>query len=327
MEKCIVWYTLSLKQNIRKIGTWILLVAMLFLLWILGNVKIPDGTNEQVAIFYNDTEYEDAIKDALSSSGNQFVFIEYESEDEVYKAVESGEVECGFVCTDDFDDGIRDGEWEEIVRLYTTPFSTKTEVAKENMFAALYPIYSEWLLLETEDEIYTITDEERLEELLELNRQNLGEDLILSVEEVRIETENDNEVVKEEPNLYPMQGLVELFVLLAMLLAAGVYGQKETAQIASALLVKEKLYFRYMNILSNGTLIALVGTIALLCSSSSRGIGIEILSMLCTLGLGGVFVLGFSKLFRNRLTYLSWVVTFVICYLLLRFGIAGYITF
>ncbi len=327
MEKCIVWYTLSLKQNMKKIGTWLLLGSMLFLLWVLGNVSIPDGTNGQVAVFYNDTAYQREIENALSSAGSQFAFKEYEDEAAVYKAVEKGEVECGFVFTDDFDDGIEDGDWDAIIRCYTTPFSTKTEVAKENMFAALYPIYSQWLLIETEDEIYRVPDEERLVELLEENKANLGEDLILSIEEVRVEVDGQDEVMVEEPNLYPMQGLVELFVLLAMLLAAGVYAQKETAQIASALLIKEKSRFRYINIISNGTLIAVAGTIAILCSSASRGIGIELLSMFCVLTLGGIFVLGFSKLFRNHLTYLSWVVTFVICFVLFRFGVAGYIAF
>ncbi len=326
MEKCLIWYNLSLKQNMKKLGTWLLLASMLFLLWIMGNVSIPDGTNGKVAIFYNDSEYATAIEETLSSAGSQFTFLEFDDEEEVSKAVEAGKVECGFVFTDDFDDAMEDGDWDEIIRCYTTPFSTKTDVAKENLFAALYPIYSEWLLIETEDEIYRVTDEERLAELLEENKANLGENLILSFEEVRIEVEGTKGDAVAEPQLYPMQGLVELFVLLSMLLAAGVYGQKETAQIESALLIKQKNLFRYINIISNGTFLAVAGCVAILCSSDSRGVGIEVLSMLCILVVGGLFVMGFSKLFKNRLTYLSWVVTFVICFLLLRFGVAGYIT-
>ena len=129
----------------------------------------------------------------------------------------------------------------------------------------------------------------------------------------------------EKNSIYPLQGLVELFMLLAMLLAAGGYGQKETAQIESALFVKEKMQFRYIYVLSAGAFIAFAGFVTILLGQESRGLWTELLSVLGVWVIGAFGVLLFSKLFRNRLTYLSWVATLVICFLLLRFGVAGYI--
>ena len=164
----------------------------------------------------------------------------------------------------------------------------------------------------------------RLEQLFIKHDEYLANRKLLTFEEVYVG--NDEQLDDKKDSLYPLQGLVELFVLLSMLLAAGGYGHKETAQIESALLIKEKMKFRYVHLLASGSPIAGTGLCIILCSSASRGILLEILSMLCLVLLGAFGVLLFSKAFKNRLTYLSWVATFVFCFVLLRFGIAGYIT-
>lgn len=331
MEKCLIWYKLSLKQNIRKFGTWILLFSMLFLLWITANIHMPDKTNTTVAICYNGSIYEEEVKEAIENGNSQFDFDIYDDADDISEAVAKGDVECGFMFADDFDDKVAEGDWEDAVLFYSTPFGTKTDVAKETLYVAVYPIYSRWLLVETEDEIYTFDNPDRINDILAKHDEYLEGTFFLSFEEVTVETKNsDKESVlslyEENDSIYMIQGLVELFVLLSMLLAAGVYGEKETAQIESALLVREKTQFRYINILANGTLIATAGFLAIVVSTESRGLIVELALMLVLLLVGSLGVLIFSKCFKNRLTYMSWVVTFVICFLLLRFGVAGYIT-
>ena len=323
MEKSIVWFGLFLKQNMKNASTWLMLCVMLALLWIVGHIEMPDGANRTVSVCYQDSKYEREIAKLLENSTTEFSFEAAESADEVFQNVETGIAECGFVLDEDFDELIEEGKWEEIVTCYSSPFGTKTEVAKENFYAALFPIYSRWLLTATEGEIYKETNQARLEALLRKHDELIGGELIFSFEEVRIG--GTVTPVGEKNSIYPLQGLVELFVLLAMLLAAGGYGQKETAQIESALFVKEKMQFRYIYVLSAGAFIAFAGFVAILLGQESRSLWTELLSVLGVWVIGAFGVLLFSKLFRNRLTYLSWVATLVICFLLLRFGVAGYI--
>ena len=321
MEKSLVWYGLILKQNMKRPATW--LTLMLVLLWIVGNIHMPDGSNQTIMVCYQESAYEQEIVNLLEGSKTEFTFITCENVQEVYDAVEAGYAECGFVLDEKFDEKVQDGKWTEIVTCYTSPFGTKTDVAKENFYAVMFPIYSKWLLTATEGEVYQYPDQERLQELFEKHDQRIGGELMLSFEEIRIDS--GQRVEEKENNIYPLQGLVELFVLLSMLLAAGGYGQKETAQIESALFVKEKIQFRWIHLLASGTMIAVAGLGAIFLANVQRGIWIEVLSMLGVLVVGAFGVLLFSKLFKNRLTYLSWVATFVFCFLLLRFGIAGYI--
>lgn len=330
MEKCLVWYTLSLKQNMKKPGTWLLLGVMVFLLWIVGNIRMPDPDNTKVAICYNGSNYEKQLQDAIDNGEPQFTFVQYEQEEMLSKAVKKGDVECGFVLAEDFDEKIQRGDWEDAVICYTNPFGTKTDVAKETLYMAMFPIYSRWLLTETEDEIYATENPDRLEELLRIHDEYLDGTLFLTIEEVLVESKEPNKAGKEYGNGQGegkgiTHGLVELFVLLSMLLAAGVYGEKETVQIEKALLRKEKNRFRYIHILANATMLSLAGLIVVLLSKESQGVMIETLKMAVLVFSGGFFALIFAKLFKNRLTYISWVATFVICFLLARFGIAGYL--
>lgn len=323
MEKCIVWYQLFLKQNMKKTSTWMMLLLMLALLWMVGNIHMPDGKNLTIVVCYQNSKYEEEITSLLENSNTEFTFKTMEEVSGVYEAVEKGYAECGFVLDEEFDQLIEKGRWDELVVCYTSPFGTKTEVAKEKFYGALFPIYSKWLLVTTEEEIYWETNKERMEKLLQKHDELIGGKLMLSFKEVRI---GGSVVAEEKASIYPLQGLVELFVLLSMLLAAGGYGQKETAQMEAALFVKDKMKFRWIYLLASGTLTAMAGFVAILFTEDRRGFLTESLILIGVLVFGAFGVLIFSKLFKNPLTYLSWVATFAFCFLLLRFGVAGYIT-
>ncbi len=323
MAKALVWYGLFLKQNLKKWSTWMMLGAMFLLLWLVDNLHMPDGRNQQVAVCYNGTDYEAQIRELLEGSKMEFDFYSMDTREQVFEAVRLGEVECGFVLDGDFDEKIADGDWQELAVCYRTPFSTKAEVAKENFYGALFPIYSKWLLEHTEGEIFRETDGLRLERQFLRHDELVGGELVLSFEELH--PDGTKAELPKGASGYPLQGLVELFILLTMLLSAGGSGQKETAQLTTALLVYEKNLCRYLYLIAAGTLVTLMGLVVLLFSQESRGIAVELIGTLGMLLPGGVVVLLFSKLFRNCLTYLSWVTTFVLCFLLLRFGIAGYI--
>ena len=322
MEKCLTWYVLSLKQNMKKPAMWVLLASMLLLLGIFLVARFPDGTNRQVAICYNNSNYSSMVKKNLDQKTGSFVILECEDEETVIKLIESGEAECGFVFSKQFDKMVENGEWKNMIRCYTSSFAVKSEVAKEQLYAAIFPLYGQWLLTETQDEIYAIPDEERLKMLLEKNEEYVSGGLILDFEEITV----GDATQAENSNRYLIQALVELFVLLTMLLSAGGYGQKETAQISSALFVSDKPKFVFMNLFASASPIALAGLCVVLLSPDSRGLWMELFYTLSFLCVGAVGVMCFSKLFKNRLTYLAWITTVVICFMLLRFGIASYIT-
>ena len=90
MEKSLVWYGLTLKQNMKRPATWLMLTLMLALLWIVGNIHMPDGSNQTIMVCYQESAYEQEIVNLLEGSKTEFTFITCENVQEVYDAVEAG---------------------------------------------------------------------------------------------------------------------------------------------------------------------------------------------------------------------------------------------
>lgn len=310
MEKYLNWFILCLKLHMKKRGSLLLLLAMLVIVPVLWSVKVPDGTNTTVLICYNGSSHQETISGHLLQN-DSLQFVEAHSEEEVIKAVEKGKAECGFVLSTSFDASVSKNQWDEIVTCYISPFSTKSEVAKEKLFASLYVVYSEWLLQHTEEEIYGDHNPERMEQLLAANQTYLNDHLFLDIEKQYIETS-----AASTKSLYPIQGIVGLFVFFSMLMASGIYFEKEIHLIQKALPFREKNKFVWIHIVCAGIPVAFMGFILILLSGQSRGFIMELLLMLLLLLLNSIWGMLLSRIFKNELTFYSWQLTILVVHLI-----------
>lgn len=79
----------------------------------------------------------------LSSGEGILQFCFYESEDEIIRAVENGEADCGFAIPYDLSDMLEVEAWRGAVTVYTSSSSALTQMAKERIAAAVFTLYSE----------------------------------------------------------------------------------------------------------------------------------------------------------------------------------------
>lgn len=301
MEKYVNWFILSLKLHMKKPGTWIFLITMIFVIPLLWQIRMPDGTNTTVSVCCNGSAYENDILLYLQKGTDSLFFISEKNPEDVIFAVESGRSECGFVLSEDFDKGIENGDWDEIVTCYVTPFSTKAEIAKEAFFAAIYPLYSEWLLTTTRSEIYGTEDEAIKNELLAANEARLNGQAFLTIDKIYMDAPQN----AGKSQTYPIQGFVALFLFFAAFLASGIRFETDIFSIHNALPKRKKAPFTVLYILGATLPIALTGWILILLSGSSRGTGKELLLMLFLWMAGSLCGLLFGKLFRKESTFYS----------------------
>ncbi len=311
MEKYLNWFCLSLKLHMKKRGTLLLLLAMIVIIPILWSVKIPDGSNTTVYICYNDSIHGDTIHTRLQQN-DSLQFMEVSTETEIVQSVENGSAECGFVLSSDFDASIEKNHWDKVVTCYVSPFSTKSEVAKEKLFAAMYVVYSEWLLQNTEEEIYGNHDPERMETLLATNNAYTNGQLFLEIEKEYVQTPS----APSTKSVYPIQGTISLFVFFSMLLASGIHFEKDIYQIQKALPYGKKGLFVWIYIISAGLPVAATGLILIFLSGYSRGFIRELLLMLLLLLLNSIWGILLSRILKNELTFYAWQLTILIIHLI-----------
>ena len=325
MPKILVWYQLFLKSNFKKKSAWIQIIAMILLAGLLAVVRIPDGNNMQAGVYTSESTKAEEVLGLLLEESTTFRFILYSSEEELERDVESGKLECGFVIAQDFDKKMEKGDVEDIVRYICTPMTSKGEVMKESFYAAFFQIYSDTLLENNEELFFGDQNDRRLDKWLETNHEFRQSSKIFQVEYHEV----DNTVPQQtERRTYPMQGVVGLMILLILFLSHGRRFEPNGMAVEKALFGKDRFFYSVCGMLAAGTVPALVGSVLVMCSGSSRGALQEIFLMLLFLIWATVWTWLIGKLQHSLEGQISLVLIILVINVLICpifFDLAEYI--
>ena len=269
MEKYVIWYVLSLKENIKKRGSWLAVLGMVFLVWVVSEISIPSYKNMQAGIWCGSSQSAYQIKEELLEAESEFEFVEYQSKEELYQDVTAGKIDCGFAFAEDFDEKMNTGEQKDLILYLSTPFTSKGEVLKETVYAAFFKIYSEHVLGDAETDIFGEHDEKRMEQLLEINQDYLQGNEVFQVHMEEIE--NAKMDVVEEKQVNEIAGLIGLFVFLTMFLAYGRTQLRDSDNVELALGKMERWCYRYVKMLASACIPSVAGMILIV--SRTRGLG------------------------------------------------------
>lgn len=317
MEKYLIWYRLWLKAYVRKPSCWLQILGMVLLLLVISSVSFPDSGNAAVGICYEGDGYAKQMAEELTEGDSIFTFRVYGGEEELYRDVTAGKTECGFLFAADFEDKIKSGSLKESVTYICTPLTAKGEVAKETVYAALLRIYSDEILRNGEREWYGDADAGRTAALLEWNRFYQEGNQVFRLETEAVDTGAGNTVQKMEAQVYPLQGMLGLFIFLLMFLA---YGRKFGAgrcMVEKALDRTGRRVFGYMGCLAAGTLPALAGFGMILLVKGTEGMIEELLLLLLFLAGSGGWILAVGSLMHRSTSFLSGVVVLTAANLLI----------
>lgn len=231
----------------------------------------------------------------------------------MYLDVTSGKIDCGFIFADDFDEKMNEKNSRDLILYLATPFTSKGEVLKETVYAVLFQVYSENILSNAEKEIFDEHNEERMEQILEINKSYLeGNDVFqIQIEEVQ----EAPETFQEEP-ADRIQGLVGLFIFLTMFLTYGHTQLKESDNVELALGGKERWCYRYVKMLAAAFLPSVVGILLLINRTQSCGIYGEFGRVVLFVLLSAVWINIVGGALGRAEHLPTWILSFVIVHLI-----------
>ncbi len=317
MEKYLIWYRLWLKSYGRKPSYWLQTAGMVLLLWVLSSISVPDSGNVTVGICHKGDGYAGQIAEKLSEGDSIFSFRIYEGEEELYRDVTAGKAECGFLFSEDFEDRIKSGSLKEAVTYICTPFTAKGEVARETVYSALLQVYSGEILKKSEAELYGDADTERTAALLERNRFYQEGNQVFRLEMESVDTGYGEADGRAETQVYPVQGMLGLFIFTVMFLSYGRKFETGGAAVERALNRAERRIYGYMGILAAGTLPAMAGMGVLWLGKGTEGLFGELLLMLLFLVVSGIWILAVCSLMRRSTSFLPGIVVMTVANLLI----------
>lgn len=320
----LVCYEIQLKLWMKKRICWLQILFLVLLLFLVGSIHLPDEKNSKIGLAGVNGTITQSITDQLVQKKDVYQFVEYEDTEQLEEAVRSGELECGFVFADHFDELYEKGTLEDSIAYVHTPFTTKGLAVKETVYGAFLEQYGEKLLQQNQETITGQSSEEASTMLEERYRYYLNSDNIFHTE-VHYEATNTTESVDNHWNAVNVfRGVIAGVTFLAIYLAGASFLEERNRKVLSQLERGKRHRFECAGILASATPILLIGCSLSVWNTMQTGIGTatgsvtdfvlagEIFRMLLLVGASLLFTAAAMCIFRSSTGMLSALPVFLL---------------
>lgn len=290
MEKYIVWYKLWLKIYSKKKMYWVQLIGMAMILLVISQISFPKQNNLLVGICCDGGKYAKQLAQDLLEEDSIFIFKEYEDKNQLFEDVLTGKIECGFVFDKNLDYKMEKGQLKKSIAYVGNSLSAKGAAVQETVYAALFKIYSDELLKQTEKEIYGDHNQERIQKLIEKNHEYQKSDAIFQLEIKNVDLKTENKREQELDEINPVKGIIGIFIFFIMFMAYGNRYTEHGKKLEKALCARERFLYTCINQLAAGTLPALAGVVVLFYNTNCEDMIIEIFNIIMLLIMSSIWI-------------------------------------
>lgn len=307
------WYFLQLKAWLKRGTSLLLLVSMLFVVWFSGQISMPQSDNVTVGIVETDGAHGKEVLEHLTQRESLFSFVMYDSKEALQEDVIAGKLECGFYFSNNFEKKFEHEKLKNSVSYLCTPLTTKGEVARETFYAALFEVYGAQMLSARTEQLFGDDAKAACDVLLANNEKYLKGNEVFQVD---VEQTEAVETTEKEKQVFPLHGLVALFLFLNLFVEYGRRFEAGSGKPYLALPAPFGEEFQMLGLLAAGTVPALTGVVLLFCSGEGCGLLREISAMLLLLAVCIVWIWIVGKWIQNLTGFTSCIFLLVLINLL-----------
>lgn len=187
----------------------------------------------------------------------------YDSKEALQEDVIAGKLECGFYFSNNFEKKFEHEKLKNSVSYLCTPLTTKGEVARETFYAALFEVYGAQMLSARTEQLFGDDAKAACDVLLANYEKYLKGNEVF---QVNVEQTEAVETTEKEKQVFPLHGLVALFLFLNLFVEYGRRFEAGSGKPYLALPAPLGQGFQMMGLLAAGTVPAVAGLVLLLCS-------------------------------------------------------------
>ena len=315
MERYIIFYLLSLKNHMKKRETYFAVLGMVFLLWVISGISVPNAKTMKAGIICGNSSVACQIKENLDIEKEGFEFVEYENEEKLTIDVINGKVDCGFVFSMDFDRMYEERNTDDGILYLSTAVSSKGEVLKEKVYAAFLCLYSDQILIDAEEKVFGDYNTTREEKLAKQNKiyQNGTDIFQIKIEEIAGNNLNENIDVLCDT----ISGVIGLSIFIIMFLSYGVSQVDGSDHVEKALIRKERYMYRLINMLTAAILPMVTGVIWKIGMYKNLNIFMEILCLFFFVIVSAVWLSIVCRAIK-KVEYLPiWLLSMIVLHILI----------
>ena len=263
---------------------------------------MPQSDNVTVGIVETDGAHGKEVLQHLTQRESLFSFVMYDSKEALQEDVIAGKLECGFYFSNNFEKKFEHEKLKNSVSYLCTPLTTKGEVARETFYAALFEVYGAQMLSARTEQLFGDDAKAACDVLLANYEKYLKGNEVF---QVNVEQTEAVETTEKEKQVFPLHGLVALFLFLNLFVEYGRRFEAGSGKPYLALPAPFGEEFQMLGLLAAGTVPAVAGLVLLLCSRGSRGLLREISAMLLLLAACIVWIWIVGKWIQNLTSFTS----------------------
>ncbi len=299
----LTWYQLQLKAWLKRGTSLLLLAAMLLVVWLAGQISIPQSDNVTVGVVSTEGAHGKEVLEHLKERESIFSFVEYDSRETLLADLVAGKLECGFYFSQNFEKKFEHEKLKNSVSYVCTPLTTKGEVARETFYAALFEVYGRQMLSARAEQLFGENASAAESTLLENNEKYLAGSEVF---QVNVEQTKAVENVRNTAQkVFPIHGLVAVFLFFIMFVEYGRRFDAGEGKPYLALPAPMGDGFQIMGLLAAGTVPAVLGTVMVCSSGESRGFIIEVTAMCLLLVICALWIAFVGKWIRSMTGFTS----------------------
>ncbi len=299
----LTWYQLQLKAWLKRGTSLLLLAAMLLVVWLAGQISIPQSDNVTVGVVSTEGAHGKEVLEHLKERESIFSFVEYDSRETLLADLVAGKLECGFYFSQNFEKKFEHEKLKNSVSYVCTPLTTKGEVARETFYAALFEVYGRQMLSARAEQLFGENASAAESTLLENNEKYLAGSEVF---QVNVEQTKAVETVRNTAQkVFPIHGLVAVFLFFIMFVEYGRRFDAGEGKPYLALPAPMGGGFQIMGLLAAGTVPAVLGTVMVCSSGESRGVLIEVTAMCLLLLICALWIAFAGKWIRSMTGFTS----------------------
>lgn len=299
----LTWYQLQLKAWLKRGTSLLLLAAMLLVVWLAGQISIPQSDNVTVGVVSTEGAHGKEVLEHLKERESIFSFVEYDSRETLLADLVAGKLECGFYFSQNFEKKFEHEKLKNSVSYVCTPLTTKGEVARETFYAALFEVYGRQMLSARAEQLFGENASVAESTLLENNEKYLAGSEVF---QVNVEQTKAVENVRNTAQkVFPIHGLVAVFLFFIMFVEYGRRFDAGEGKPYLALPAPMGDGFQIMGLLAAGTVPAVLGTVMVCSSGESRGFIIEVTAMCLLLVICALWIAFAGKWIRSMTGFTS----------------------
>lgn len=323
IRRHVTWLLLLLKRQMKRPLLWVMMGVMVLTVMTMHYVTMPSARNRVVLLYSEETAGSsfgtDLMKELLrrsAASSSVFTFEEAQSREELEKRVLEGNAECGFLFPENMESLVESGTTDQLITYVASSYTTKGEVAKETVFSAFFAQYGEILLKQQQETIFGTTDG-ALEEQIRARYEDLlqGDEVF----QARYETVGGQELpsTAEKTAAQPLRGLIMLLLGMELLLLGSEKFYGFGRFFGKALPGREKMHFDLLLYFTGALPMAAAGLFLIRLLDPSVPFAKDVFLYMVFWLWWILWAYAFGRICRNGLSYLSYIMTFLLAQLLL----------